>query len=107
VYPVIWFDVKALAMAQNKVQFQKGLSLPTFMTLYGTEELCFQALFDWRWPDGFVYPKCGCNQSCQLSTRKLQQCNQCRHQTSVTAGTIFSSTKLPLTTWFLGLYFIT
>lgn len=94
-------------MAQNKVQFQKGLSLPTFMKLYGTEEACFQELFDWRWSDGFVCPKCGCNQSCQLSTRKLQQCNQCRHQTSITAGTIFSSTKLPLTTWFLGLYFIT
>ena len=94
-------------MSQNKVQFQKGISLPEFMNLYGTEEQCFNALFQWRWPDGFICPKCGGNKGCQLSTRKLQQCNTCHHQTSLTAGTIFESTKLPLTQWFLGLYFIT
>ena len=27
-------------MSQNKVQFQKGISLPDFMGLYGTEEQC-------------------------------------------------------------------
>ena len=94
-------------MSQNKVQFQKGVSLPEFMGLYGTEEQCFNALFEWRWPDGFICPKCGGKKRCQLSERKLQQCNACHHQTSVTAGTIFESTKLPLTKWFLGLYFIT
>lgn len=93
-------------MAQNKVQFQKGMSLPDFLKLYGTEEQCFNALFDWRWPNGFVCPECGSTKSCQLATRKLQQCNGCRRQTSITADTIFSSTKLPLTTWFLGIYFI-
>ena len=94
-------------MSQNKVQFQKGVSLPEFMGLYGTEEQCFNALFEWRWPDGFICPKCGGKKRCQLNERKLQQCNACHHQTSVTAGTIFESTKLPLTKWFLGLYFIT
>ncbi len=94
-------------MAQNKVQFQKGVSLPDFMKLYGTEELCFKALFDWRWPEGFVCQECGSRKHCQLTARKLQQCNACHHQTSITAGTIFASTKLPLTTWFLGLYFVT
>ena len=93
-------------MAENKVQFQKGISLPDYLKLYGTEEQCFEALFYWRWPKGFVCPKCGHGKSCQLTNRKLQQCNQCHHQTSITSGTIFSSTKLPLTTWFLGLYFI-
>jgi hypothetical protein len=37
----------------------------------------------------------------------LRQCNRCRHQTSLTAGTIFEATKLPLTTWFRGIYLIT
>jgi len=94
-------------MAQNKVQFQKGMSLPDFMKLYGTEEQCFNALFELRWPAGFVCSECGCKKSCQLSTRKLQQCNRCHHQTSITAGTIFEATKLPLATWFLGIYFVT
>ena len=93
-------------MAQNKVQFQKGVSLPAFLKLYGTEEQCFKVLFDWRWPDGFACPECGGRTYCQLTARKLQQCNQCHRQTSITAGTIFNSTKLPLSTWFLGLYFI-
>ena len=28
-------------------------------------------------------------------------------QTSITAGTIFEATKLPLTVWFQGIYFMT
>lgn len=94
-------------MAQNNVQFQKGMSLPEFMELYGTEEKCFEALFQWRWGNGFVCPECGGRKSCQLTTRKLQQCHHCHHQVSITAGTIFASTKLALTTWFLGIYFVT
>lgn len=94
-------------MAQNNVQFQKGMSLPEFLALYGTEEQCFNALFEWRWPKGFLCSECGSAKSCRLTTRKLQQCHQCHHQTSITAGTIFQATKLPLHTWFLGMYFIT
>lgn len=94
-------------MAQNNVQVQKGMSLPQFLEKYGTEEQCFDALFGWRWPNGFQCPECGCTESCRLTTRKLEQCNRCHHQTSITAGTIFQATKLPLRTWFLGMYFIT
>ncbi len=42
-----------------------------------------------------------------MNTRKLQQCNRCHRQTPITAGTIFEATKLPLTVWFQGLYFMT
>lgn len=94
-------------MARNQVQFQKGLSLSDFISQYGTEEKCFEVLFAWRWPEGFKCPHCGHHKSCQLSTRKLQQCNKCHHQTSITAGTIFEATKLPLTTWFQAIYLIT
>ena len=43
-------------MPMNRVQFQKGLSLPEFMDRYGTEEQCEQALVATRWPAGFVCP---------------------------------------------------
>ena len=43
-------------MARNRVQFQKGYSLVEFMDEYGTEDKCTQALFRWRWPNGFVCP---------------------------------------------------
>ena len=44
---------------KNKVQFQKGYSLGEFMKHYGTEAQCRQALFQWRWPEGYVCPECG------------------------------------------------
>ena len=74
-------------MARNPVQFQKGISLNAFLSLYATEDQCFDALFQWRWPNGFLCPHCGHDRCCQLSSRKLQQCNRCHRQTSITAGT--------------------
>jgi transposase-like protein len=94
-------------MAKNMIQFQQGLSLQEFITQYGSEERCRQALTRWRWPDGFKCPKCGHDHYCSLKPRNLFQCNRCLAQTSVTAGTIFDSTKLPLTIWFLAIYLIT
>ena len=94
-------------MARNPVQFQKGISLNEFLSLYGTEDQCFDALYQWRWPSGFVCPNCGHDRGCQLTTHKLQQCYRCNRQTSITAGTIFEATKLPLTVWFQGIYFMT
>ena len=89
------------------MQFQKGISLNEFLSLYGTEQQCFDALYHWRWPNGFVCPNCGHDRGCQLTTHKLQQCYRCNRQTSITAGTIFEATKLPLTVWFQGIYFMT
>lgn len=94
-------------MARNKVQFQKGMSITEFQKLYGTEEQCYEALYQWRWPEGFRCPLCGHDKSCQIALRKMHQCNRCHHQTSLIAGTIFESTKLPLVTWFLAMFFIT
>jgi transposase-like protein len=98
---------KEAVMAKNKVQFQQGVSIQEFMAQYGSEEQCYQALWDLRWPNGFKCPECGHNRYCKLKSRKLMQCNKCRSQISVTARTIFDSTKLPLNTWFLGIYLIT
>ena len=39
-------------MPKNKVQFQKGQSLPEFLELYGTVAQCEQAVFAARWPKG-------------------------------------------------------
>ena len=63
-------------MARNPVQFQKGISLNAFLSLYGTEDQCFDALYQWRWPNGFLCPHCGHDRCCQLNSRKLQQCNR-------------------------------
>lgn len=92
---------------KNKIQFQKGYSLIELMRDYGTEEQCRNALFQSRWPQGYVCPQCGGKSHCTLKTRALYQCNRCHHQHSLISGTIFESTKLPLTTWFLAIYLLT
>ena len=97
-------------MPMNQVQFQKGLSLPEFMDRYGTEEQCEQAVIAVRWPGGFVCPSCGVVQSrtsFRREGRLYWQCAGCQHQCSVTSGTVFAATKLPLTRWFLAMQLLT
>ena len=96
-------------MAINRVQFQKGLSMAEFMDQYGTEQKCHAALVASRWPDGFRCPQCGDARhgSFVRQARQYWQCRRCRHQSTVTAGTIFEATKLPLTRWFLAMHLLT
>lgn len=94
-------------MCKNAIQFQYGLSLLDFLKEYGSEEQCQNALFEWRWPNGFECPNCGHKHHCILSKRHLYQCNHCRRQTSLISNTIFESTKLPLMIWFLAMYLLT
>lgn len=94
-------------MAKNKIQFQQGYSLTQLFEDYGTEEQCKKALFDVKWPTGFCCPTCQKSSYCVLEKRHLYQCNRCHHQTSLTSGTLFEYTKIPLTTWFLAIYLIT
>ena len=99
---------EVMIMAMNRIQFQPGLSMPEFLKDHGTEVQCEQALEAVRWPQGFRCPRCAETVSYVLrdGTRKVFQCTACRHQTSLITGTIFQSTKLPLTTWFLAIYLI-
>jgi transposase-like protein len=96
-------------MARNKVQFQKGMSEAQFEAAYGTEDLCHAALVSWRWPEGFECPGCEGRKHCIVKHggRILYQCNACRKQTSVRAGTIFASSKLGLRLWFKAMYLLT
>lgn len=95
-------------MTMNRIQFQRGMSMPEFQRSFGTEARCAAALELSRWPDGFVCPRCESSAHCVLLGRshKMFQCNGCRHQTSLIAGTVFENTKLPLTLWFLGLHLL-
>jgi transposase-like protein len=85
----------------------KGLSEAAFRERFGTEEACRQALFEMRWREGLTCPACGHRGFCALKTRKLFQCNRCKKQLRLTAGTVFQDTKLPLTTWFAVIYHLT
>src|SRR3954466_7228341 len=85
----------------------RGLSEAAFRERFGTEEACREALFRMRWREGLTCPACGGRSCCQLKTRKLFQCNRCKKQVRLTAGTVFQDTKLPLTAWFQTIYHLT
>jgi len=54
-----------------------------------------------RWPNGFSCPRCGHGLYYLISTRQLPlyECRFCRHQTSLTAGTVMNKTRTPLSKW--------
>jgi transposase-like protein len=95
-------------MAFNQIQFQHGVSIPEFLQSFGTEAQCAEAVKAARWPNGFRCPNCHAAEHYVVGhgARKLFQCNACRHQTSLTAGSMMEHTKLPLTIWFLAIYLL-
>ena len=82
------------------------LSLSAFQRKFDSEEACLQAIFDCRWPRGFVCPKCNHNGGYRLGRRRTVQCASCRRQTSITASTIFHASHFPLKQWFLMIYLV-
>jgi transposase-like protein len=93
-------------MSMNPIQFQRGMSLTEFHRSFGSTAQCAEALRAARWPQGFCCPRCGGAEHCRLGRGELYQCNGCRRQTSLVAGTLMANTKLPLQTWFLAIYLI-
>ena len=84
----------------------RGPSEAQFRDAYGSEEQCRAVVEKLRWPGGFVCPLCGGAEGEWLRTRPKIQCRACRHRVSLTAGTVFHATKLPLTSWFLAMWLI-
>ena len=96
-------------MAQNQVQYQRGLSMPEFFNGFGSVEQCEALVRDWRWPAGFVCPRClgAPHSEFRREGRLYFQCAACRYQCSLVSGTVFESSKLALTTWFLAMHLMT
>jgi transposase-like protein len=81
-------------------------SLPEFDKRFADEESCLDYIIQLRWGDSFVCPKCGGSEFWKMQ-RGLRLCRNCRHQASVTAGTIFDRTRKPLGLWFRAMWHIT
>lgn len=77
-----------------------------FQDRFRTEEDCARVISKLRWPKGFVCPNCEHDDAYYISTRHLFQCTVCKHQTSITAGTVFHGTKIPLRNWFWMIYMV-
>jgi transposase-like protein len=83
------------------------MNLIDFETQFGTEEACEAYLYNIRWPDGFVCPRCSHTKAWQVEKRTLWQCAACNYQASLIAGTIFQDTHKPLVMWFRAIWWVT
>jgi predicted RNA-binding Zn-ribbon protein involved in translation (DUF1610 family) len=79
----------------------RARSLTQFQESFPDEAGCAAFLVERRWPGGFVCPLCGSARAAILKSRAhTYECLDCGRQTSITAGTVMHSSKLPLTVWF-------
>jgi transposase-like zinc ribbon protein len=81
-------------------------NLVEFDERFASEEAWIAYLMSLRWPKGFVCPKCGGNRAWR-GTRLAMVCARCRHETSITAGTLFEKTHKPLRVWFKAMWSVT
>ena len=73
---------------------------------FATDEQCRAYLAALRWPEGFVCPSCGGRKSWPAQRGRLI-CTACRHQATVSAGTIFQDSRLPLRLWCRAIWHVT
>ena len=74
-----------------------------FEKRFTTEDTCQEYLYQMRWPEEFTCPRCG-HQKCWKKQSGLYRCSKCRYQLSVTAGTIFHDSRIPLRLWFRAIW---
>lgn len=79
-----------------------------FAGKFRDETACREYLFNKRWPNGYVCPKCGCKDYYENKKRKKYQCKsmKCKYQCSITSGTIFQKSKTLLLVWFIMIFLI-
>lgn len=80
-------------------------TLAEFEKRFATEAACRAYLIRCRWPTEFRCSRCDTEGGWETS-RGLLMCPRCGHQTSVTAGTIFHRSHLPLRTWFRAMWWV-
>jgi transposase-like protein len=83
------------------------MNLPELVEKFHSEEKCRAYLEAIRWPEGVRCPRCDANKGISRIVKRGQfECESCGYQFSVTAGTIFHDSHLPLWKWFLAVYMI-
>ena len=93
------------------------MNLSDLIDRYGDEDRCRDYLEELRWPGGVRCPKCGSAKISRIHDRDQFHCDgpprpdkpewrSCGYQFSVTAGTLFHDSHLPLRKWFLAIYLL-
>lgn len=85
-------------------RMESNIDMIQMMDRFGTEDKCRAVLEELRWPDGIRCPRCNSVKISHIYDRGQFDCEICRYQFSVTAGTIWHDTHLPLRKWFMAIY---
>lgn len=96
---------------------ENELNLVALAQHFSDEDKAREFLEKLRWPDGPVCPKCGeLNNAYRLEPQKSKKdtharkgvwkCGGCRQQFTVTVGTIFEDSHIPLSKWLLAYHLL-
>jgi transposase-like protein len=95
---------------------QKDLTLIQLFDRFGTDDKARTHLEKVLWPNGIVCPHCQCNDQAKFSNIKanpetkiragLRWCSNCKSPFTVTIGTVFEDSKIPLRKWLIAWYMI-
>ena len=83
-----------------------SVNLCTLIEEFGSEAKCRAYLEVLRWAGDIECPRCGSDKISKIVKRNQYDCDACRYQFSVTAGTVFNDSHLPLWKWFLATYLL-
>jgi transposase-like protein len=76
---------------------------------FSDERVCINYLVQQRWGGVPTCPYCGSQKSYKIENGKRFKCgnSECYKKYSVTVGTVFHASNIPLSTWFAAMYLIT
>ena len=90
-----------ICLTINKLQKMKQLKV-NLSTIAANSDQIFHRL---RWSDAVACPICGSTHIYNPEPGRLHYCADCYNRFTDTSGTIFHSTKLPLSKWLFAIYF--
>lgn len=82
------------------------MNLAEIFEKFPSKDLCIQYIENIRWNGKPRCPYCQSPNDTPLPAEKRHHCNRCNTSFSVTVGTIFHHTHLPLQKWFLAVILI-
>ena len=92
--------------AKKAPAHKSDMDLMKLIVKFDTDEKCRIALEKLRWPEGVRCIRCGSEKISRNYKRNTMECTPCGYHFSVTAGTIFHDSHLPLRKWFIAIYLI-
>jgi transposase-like protein len=99
-----------------KTKPQKDITLIQLFDRFATDDKARKHLEGVLWKDGTVCPHCKCNDQMKIAERTanpdkkiragLRFCSNCKSQFTVTVGTVFEDSKIPLRKWLIAWYML-